>query len=1126
MTKIVTYITTLLVVTLCLAFSAFAQRTTGDIQGTVTDPNGAVVPGASVTITGENVGFARTVQADDQGVYRVLQVPPGTYTISVAAVSGFAAQTKKNVQISQNQTTTSDFTMSVAATATVDVTGEAALIDVTETKNQTNISTRQIEGLPKGTGFTSLLKVDPSTRADALGGQFTVNGSTGPENSFLIDGQETQNYYNGLLNTNNDIPYQAIQEIQIKSSGFEAEFGGATGGVVQAITKSGSNTFHGEFGINFDSYKLDAGPRPVLAVTRSTTNAAPSIGTTGQFIEDFPQDRDTGLGTFPTFQLGGPIIKDKVWFYGIYSPRIFDTTRTTHFVQGFGSTRIPRVLSSTLLALGATPNETVTENTRYEYAEGRIDAAPIHSLRTWSSYTWNPIIDKHPLLGGTFVNGSPGTAVLNGTTYQGSDLARFQGGRQNSDLYRIEGVWTPTGKLVADLRYAYGFQNQKLGSYGIATDPRINCAQIIDIKDAMGNVITSAAQLSAAAGCAQGFTNIVSNDQTVRNISVRKTFAGSLTYSFSALGHHELKGGYERSNILNDIATGSTFPNGGQGRAYLYYGTGINGIDCQTTYVQWQIQCPSSTNDIWPVPTLPAGVTVIGSGVNYQFGASGKATDIANAMFFQDKWQPMRRLTLNLGVRLENEDIPAFNNTHIDLKWGWGDKIAPRIGASYDLFGDGKTKIAALWGRFFDRMKFALPQGSFGGQFYHVDYFYITSDHPQYQYYTVANLHGSFAWPNGGQCPITVTNENGYLCDQDYRIASNVPGADVFTNGAVDPNVKPYQQTEWTVEFQREMMRNSVLTVRYLNRKLDHVIEDAGIPTVAGEAYVIGNPGEGLAKQIMTSLGYKNLAVPERKYNAVQAEWDSRFFRSFSFNLNYTWSRLTGNYSGLANPDELTGSGTPRLDPNVSRGFDEPWVGFTASGHPDNGILPLDRTHTFKASGYYSHDWSKFRNNSTDIGFFYTIQSGTPRTTFVNIFGIPIPETKRGDLGRTPTYSQTDLNFTHKIKFGREDRYAVAFDVNILNVWNQNTPLAFDQNKTSGYWSLSESKVSTVSSVDATNILTTQGVLTQYAAAESGVCADSAKTICGVGVARNLSFGQPISWQGPRTVRFGFRFLF
>ncbi|HMG76169.1 MAG TPA: hypothetical protein VK582_21890, partial [Pyrinomonadaceae bacterium] len=563
------------------------------------------------------------------------------------------------------------------------------------------------------------------------------------------------------------------------------------------------------------------------------------------------------------------------------------------------------------------------------------------------------------------------------------------------------------------------------------------------------------------------------------------------------------------------------------GRSYLYYGQGLTGIDCNFIYVQWSIQCPTGGGNLWPLPTgLAPGVTVVGSGVNYQFGASGKATDIAHTIFFQDKWQATSRLTLNLGVRLEDEGIPAFNATHIDLKWGWKDKIAPRIGAAYALTADGKTKIAGFYGRFFDRLKFSLPQGSFGGQYYHVSYFYITSDHP-YNFYSVANLHGSYNFPNGGACPIAVAGPNSYRCDQDYRIASNIPGADVFTNGAVDPNVKPYRQSEYTFEFQREIRRATVLTARYLHRNLDQAIEDAGIPTAAGEAYVIGNPGQGLALKVLQQLGYAKAAVPERKYTAFQAELDTRYIRNFSFNLNYTLSRLKGNYSGLANPDELGAGGGPRLDPNVSRGFDEPWVGYSANGRPDNGILPLDRTHVFKASGTYTRDWTRGKSQSTDLSFFTTAESGTPRTTFVNIFGIPIPETKRGDLGRTPMFSQTDLNITHRIRFGNENRFTLALDFNVINAFNQDTILAFNQNKTSAYWNLKQVDiVASGDTVAATNILTSAGVLAQYAAREATICTTATSGICGTSVARNLAFKQPIAWQDPRSIRFGFRFIF
>ena len=138
-------------------------------------------------------------------------------------------------------------------------------------------------------------------------------------------------------------------------------------------------------------------------------------------------------------------------------------------------------------------------------------------------------------------------------------------------------------------------------------------------------------------------------------------------------------------------------------------------------------------------------------------------------------------------------------------------------------------------------------------------------------------------------------------------------------------------------------------------------------------------------------------------------------------------------------------------------------------------------------------------------------------TTFVNIFGIPIPETKRGDLGRSPMFTQTDLNFTHRIKFGSDNRYMVALDFNVINVFNENSVIAINQNKTGGSLALDIGDVNGCTTVlCATNYLTSNGVSSQYAAFEA---ATGPKV-------RNIAFGQPISFQETRQIRFGFRFLF
>ena len=373
-----------LVLVLGLTGISFGQETTGTIEGTVKDPSGAVVPGVSVTVTG--TGYSRTVATDDAGFFRVSQVPPGTYTVTTAAISGFGESTSSNVDVVLGKTTPVMIALQAGGVATsVDVTtANEVTIDPTDNKIQTNITARTAELLPKGQGFASLLKIAPSTRPEPLNGGYQVDGASGSENTFIIDGQEVTHFRMGVLRQNDNLPFSLVQEVQIKSSGFEAEFGGATGGVINVVTKGGGNEWHGEFGSQFRPNGWQGDPSVFLRNFR--TGSATAVPSTFVDIPEYIQPRkDSGTDYFPTANFSGPIVKDRMWFFASFSPQYIRTTRTLDYISPDPRSR--------------TVSETLTYKFKRtaHYSEIRLDGAPTDKLRLSGRFIYAPIKDEGAL---------------------------------------------------------------------------------------------------------------------------------------------------------------------------------------------------------------------------------------------------------------------------------------------------------------------------------------------------------------------------------------------------------------------------------------------------------------------------------------------------------------------------------------------------------------------------------------------------------------------------------------------------------------------------------------------------------------------------------------------------------
>jgi outer membrane receptor protein involved in Fe transport len=1029
-----------------LSIGLQAQETTGGLQGVVKDANGAVVPKASVDLTG--AAGSRSIATDGTGYYRFANLAPGTYAVTVKA-PGFATLKREGIVLEVGHLPTLDLTLKVGSQDTVvEVTAEAPVIDVTTTHTLTNITEDVIAEVPHGRSFQSVIQFAPAARNEPLAGSgltpgmsaggsgnggtspgnggnggsfgFSVAGGADSENSYLVEGQETASLIGGYSHTN--VPFEFVQEVQIKNSGAEAEYGGALGGVVNVIMKKGGNQWHGSLGASYESDSMDGGASNYGRYDPNG-NVDGRFDVTGQ---SYQPKKDGLRDVQPSITAGGALIKDRLFAFFGFAPEYIARKRKVDFGMNDGNAGI----------------QIFDRDQQTYYTNARLDLKVSNKLNVFGSWMYQYQRES----GAAMPDPDDVKGLFNVTAT--NPLFVYSHGigysAPNTTL-NIGADFTITPTLVSTTRFGYFFENYH--DFGYPSTGTLyfwqasgNSANECLPGDAGGHGCTGTPFASdpATLPLQQGagyYTNAQNQNFTVKNADKHIQFDQDIAWFKSGwAGTHNFKFGYQLNRLSNDI-----FQHWNEPAVNIYPGRTSSRMATTGQYGYFTV---------------------------YDQGTDGQAVSYNHAFFAQDSWTLGKGVTVNAGIRFEHENVPAeqfgiaAGLPANPIEFGWGAKIAPRIGVAWDVFHDGKLKLFGSYGIFNDEMKLNLAISSFGGQFWNNCY-YTLNDANYTNIQVAPGADGRYCTGIDPTAPALLSKNgagNTFVTNVNFRQNAQE---------SVDPNLKPYRQHESVFGADFQIKKDVAVEVRWDRRRLDHVIEDAGVFVNGNEVFSIVNPSEGINKiNNICGAGCPSNVKPNRNYDGVEFRLTKSMSNHWSGMVSYTYSSLRGNYSGLTSTDLADGGGG-RNSPNNSRAFDETYFMYNAYGKSSNGLLATDRPNTFKGYAYYQLNEGK--RATTTLGIFQTMYQGTPLSSFIDVGGCdagcdydPVYVESRGKWAditqdpttgymtvtgvrtrRTPWYIQSDVNFAQEFKVNKNnDHQALLLEATIGNLFNQHSALS------------------------------------------------------------------------------------
>jgi len=1108
---------TLLALVLSLSALSFGQGTEaavkGNIAGVVSDPSGAVVPGAKAELSGPTGD--RSMNTDSEGHFQFQLLIPGYYTVRITK-EGFKTTEARQVEVQTGRTSIVTMKLELGTSATtVEVSAAAVAVDTTSTAVASNLTDSFYESVPVSRNVTGLFYAAPGVSSG--GGTGTANpsiaGGTGLENNYVADGVSitdggfggigvySRNY--GSLSTGINLSF--VKEVQVKTSGFEAQYGKSTGGIVQIVTKSGSNAFHGQVAGFIAPQQFEA--TRLQADDFGAGGSEARFNLQGKILHESQYDVDGELGGYV------PGFKNHLFFFGSFNPQ------WNKDYNQFAQYKNPSDAGTG----GSVPGGTQIRLGNFE--------VPVRVYSYAGKLTWR-LNDHHQFEGSVFGDPSYGDTTANGNvgpqTASTTTFDKLQYGTRNV-AGRYNGTLSPTWLLNGSFAWGHNNLNDTPASPGtyIVVDriQRNPCGPPV-----FSSECTSVTNQLRGQYTRQGlgyFENTV-GDNYGANFDTSKT-ARFLGEHNVTVGYRYDRGHYDGTKLRTgptipitaaDVANGAgagitpadqalMIANGTNASFQMRdAGVGKGGVNCTTKvgvtvallFVPGMTECPNG------------GIPFFLRQDRGEFGALNfKTTSNYHTAFAQDSWSLNKYVTISAGLRWEQQQVEGTT-----VKYTFNDNWSPRVGVAIDPWGNRKSKIYANFGRYTEALPLDIAIRSLSNEL----------DFPTTNWTPPHDAAGN-----------ALINPDGTLDFSAFSIANNNPqyltGASV-SGEAISPGTRSEYLDEYVVGFEHEFNSGVVFSARYVDRRIKRIIEDnaalspeayqnglnqfytisnvsknqdlfvnvpqidyvqafdpvTGKPTLTppagcnasnagsivdaqatdsngnivtltngNNAFCIPNAFDAAGNQLVGIPGKDGIpdgfVDPNRVYKAVEFEVNKAMSKGWQMRANYRIAKLTGNYEGSFRNDNA------QNDPNISSLFDFTRGDFSLLGQQFvPGVLNTDVRHLI--NGFVSYTVNGHHATGLTVGSSVHFQTGVPIN---NLFAHPAYQnagevpfcadnttnctSARGALGREKDYGSVDAHLDYPIKVTENSRFKVGID--LFNITNNKTLIRVDQNAQSRF---------------------------------------------------------------------------